>query len=125
GKSTTYLSEIMPTTFSMAPRYVRDFVARTGFRSPERDVFVCLDLKLRRLDRQPRPPTRGLALLGDARDAGTRFADALEARALPTHAPLVVTSPPYLRVVKYGYYNRLRTWFVRADAQVIRPTPHA
>ena len=31
GKSPTYLSEIMPNTFSMAPRYVRDFVARTGF----------------------------------------------------------------------------------------------
>ena len=32
GKSATYLSEVMPNTFSMAPRYVREFVARTGFR---------------------------------------------------------------------------------------------
>ena len=29
----------MPNTFSMAPRYVRDFAARTAFASPERDVF--------------------------------------------------------------------------------------
>ncbi len=32
GKSASYLSELMPNTFSMAPRYVRDFAARTGLR---------------------------------------------------------------------------------------------
>jgi site-specific DNA-methyltransferase (adenine-specific) len=65
GKSATYLSPIMPNTFSMAPRYVREFVARTSFIAPERDVFACLDAKLRRLDRQPVPPTRGLARHGE------------------------------------------------------------
>jgi hypothetical protein len=122
GKSVTYLSEIMPNTFSMAPRYVRDFVARTGFQSPERDVFACLELKLRRLDRQPPPPTRGVALLGDARDAGFRFRSALRERSLPTQARLVVTSPPYLRVVKYGYYNWLRTWLLGVEAREIDAT---
>jgi site-specific DNA-methyltransferase (adenine-specific) len=119
GKSATYLSPIMPNTFSMAPRYVREFVARTGFLAPDRDVFACLDAKLRRLDRQPVPPTRGIALLGDARDAGTRFRAELRARALPTQARLAVTSPPYLRVVKYGYYNWLRTWLLGVDAREI------
>lgn len=122
GKSPSYLSEIMPNTFSMAPRYVRDYAARTGFQSPERDVFACLDLKLRRLDRQPAPPTRGFALLGDARDAGARTREALRARSLPLQARLVVTSPPYLRVVKYGYYNWLRTWLIGADAREIDAT---
>ena len=119
GKSRSYLSELMPNTFSMAPRYVREFAARTEFRSPERDVFASLEQKVRRLDRQPRPPTTGLALLGDARDAGTRARSALQARSLPTQARLVVTSPPYLRVVKYGYYNWLRTWFLGHDARAI------
>ena len=74
----------MPNTFSMAPRYVRDFVARTDFRSPERDVFDCLDAKLGRLHREPLPPVRGIALLGDARDAGVRRAGrAPRARACP------------------------------------------
>jgi site-specific DNA-methyltransferase (adenine-specific) len=122
GKSATYLSPIMPNTFSMAPRYVREFVARTGFQAPERDVFACLDAKLRRRDRQPVPPTRGVALLGDARDAGTRFRAELRGRALPTQARLVVTSPPYLRVVKYGYYNWLRTWLLGVDAREIDAT---
>jgi site-specific DNA-methyltransferase (adenine-specific) len=119
GKSATYLSEVMPNTFSMAPRYVRDFVARTGFRSPEREAFACIEAKLGRLHREPLPPVRGIALLGDARDAGVRARSALRERGLPDRARLVVTSPPYLRVVKYGYYNWLRTWFLGFDAAAI------
>ncbi len=122
GKSASYLSEIMPNTFSMAPRYVRDFAARTEFRSAERDVFACLGAKLNRLYRAPLPPASGIALLGDARDAGQRAAVALRARGMPDRARLVVTSPPYLRVVKYGYYNWLRTWFLGFDSQAIDAT---
>jgi site-specific DNA-methyltransferase (adenine-specific) len=119
GKSATYLSAVMPNTFSMAPRYVREFVARTGFHSPERDAFGLLEEKLRRLYRQPLPPARGIALLGDARDAGVRFREALRSRGLPDKARLVVSSPPYLRVVKYGYYNWLRLWLLGYDASAI------
>ena len=119
GRSPTYLSDIMPNTFSMAPRYVRDFVARTGFVAAERDAFACLDAKLRRLMRQGLPAQRGIALLGDARDAGTRARHALRERALPDRARLVVTSPPYLRVVKYGYYNWLRLWFMGIDPEAV------
>jgi hypothetical protein len=119
GKSASYLSEVMPNTFSMAPRYVRDFVARTDFRSPDRDVFAGLESKLARLHREPLPPARGIALLGDARDAGERAQRALRERGLPDRVRLVVTSPPYLRVVKYGYYNWLRTWFLGFDAGAI------
>jgi hypothetical protein len=119
GKSGSYLSAVMPNTFSMAPRYVRDFVVRTGFRSPERDAFALLNGKVRRLYRQPVPMTRGIALLGDARDSGVRFQESLRARGLPDRARLVVTSPPYLRVVKYGYYNWLRLWLLGYEAAAI------
>lgn len=119
GRSASYLSEIMPNAFSMAPRYVRDFVARTGARSPERDVFDGLERKLERLFRQPAPPGRGLALLGDARDVGERAREALRGRGWPDQARLVVASPPYLRVVKYGACNWLRTWFLGFDADAI------
>ena len=115
GKSRAYLSDVMPNSFSMAPRYVRDFVARTGFRPERRDLFACLGSKLARLYRQPRPDTRGIALLGDARDFARRAAAALREAGLPTRSRLVVTSPPYLRVVKYGYYNWLRLWFLGID----------
>jgi site-specific DNA-methyltransferase (adenine-specific) len=122
GKSASYLSEIMPNTFSMAPRYVRDFAARTAFASPERDLFDCLERKLNRLFRQAAPAAEGVALLGDARDVAERARAALRARGLPDRARLVVASPPYLRVVKYGYYNWLRTWLLGFDAGEIDAT---
>jgi site-specific DNA-methyltransferase (adenine-specific) len=122
GKSASYLSPIMPNTFSMAPRYVRDFAARTGFQSPERDVFECLGSKVRRLFRQAPPARPGVALLADARDVTPLARAALQERGLPDRARLVVSSPPYLRVVKYGYYNWLRTWFLGFDARAIDAT---
>jgi site-specific DNA-methyltransferase (adenine-specific) len=51
-----------------------------------------------------------------------RSRSALRERGLPDRARLVVTSPPYLRVVKYGYYNWLRTWFLGFDARQIDET---
>ncbi|HEX5828341.1 MAG TPA: DNA methyltransferase [Candidatus Limnocylindrales bacterium] len=119
GKTPAYLSTIMPNTFSMAPRYVRDFVARTGYQPPERDVFDALSAKLDRLYRQPLPAATGIALEGDARTAGRRARAALRARGLPDRARLAITSPPYLRVLKYGYYNWLRTWLLGFDAKAI------
>jgi site-specific DNA-methyltransferase (adenine-specific) len=103
----------------MAPRYVRSFVEKTGYEPPERDVFDALAAKLDRLYRQPLPTTTGIALSGDARTAGTRARKALRAHGLPDRARLVVTSPPYLRVLKYGYYNWLRTWLLGFDATAI------
>jgi hypothetical protein len=122
GKSASYLSELMPNTFSMAPRYVREFAARTAFASPDRDVFDGLARKLDRLFRQAPPSTQGVALLGDAREVAPRAREALRALGRPDRARLVVTSPPYLRVVKYGYYNWLRTWFLGFDARAIDAT---
>jgi site-specific DNA-methyltransferase (adenine-specific) len=122
GKSASYLSELMPNTFSMAPRYVREFAARTAFASPRRDVFDGLSAKLDRLFRQPMPATEGVALLGDARDVAARTMRGLRERGRPDRARLVVTSPPYLRVVKYGYYNWLRAWFLGFDARTIDAT---
>jgi hypothetical protein len=122
GKTPSYLSTVMPNTFSMAPRYVRTFVEQTGFVPQDRDVFAGLAAKLDRLYRDPVPTTTGIALLGDARSAGARTRAALAARGLPDRARLVVSSPPYLRVVKYGYYNWLRAWLHGFDARRIDAT---
>jgi site-specific DNA-methyltransferase (adenine-specific) len=119
GKTPSYLSTVMPNTFSMAPRYVRDFVRRNGYEAPRRDLFELLEAKLRRLYRDPLPSSPGVALLGDARDASGPIRGALRTRGLPERARLVVTSPPYLRVVKYGYYNWLRTWFLGFSSTAI------
>jgi site-specific DNA-methyltransferase (adenine-specific) len=87
GKSASYLSPIMPNTFSMAPRYVREFAARTAFAPPERDAFAGVERKLARLHREPLPGTAGVALLGDARDVGGR-ARAQHARRRPSSRAL-------------------------------------
>jgi hypothetical protein len=109
----------MPNTFSMAPRYVRDFAARTGHVAPRRDVFEALDRKVARLFRDPPPTTSGIALQGDARDLGDRLSPLLHERGLPDRVRLVVTSPPYLRTVKYGYYNWLRMWLLGFDSRAV------
>lgn len=122
GKSRSYLSGVMPNAFSLAPGYVRDYSARTAFRAEPRDVFAALRAKLKRLYRQSPPGTPGLALFGDARDVGSRTRGALRTAGLPDLVRLVVTSPPYLRVVKYGRYNWLRLWFMGIDPAVVDAT---
>ena len=112
GRGTAFLSALMPNAFALPPSYVRRHAAASGFVPEERDVFDALRAKSRRLLRDALPPVRGLALLGDARDAGTRTRDALRERSLPGRVRLVVTSPPYLRVVRYGAFNWLRLWFL-------------
>jgi hypothetical protein len=119
GKSASYLSGLMPNTFSMGPCYVRDFATRTAFQADDRDVFAALEAKLRRLFRQAPPSARGLALHQDARVLAGSLGRTLADRSLPEHVRLVVTSPPYLRVVRYGSANWLRLWFLGIDASQV------
>jgi site-specific DNA-methyltransferase (adenine-specific) len=106
----------MPNAFSMAPRYTTTWLAEQATARPRRDVFSLLSLRLRRLFRDGLPVTRGIALPGDARHAAAPVTAALGARALPDRVRLVVTSPPYLRVVRYGLANWLRLWLLGEDA---------
>ncbi len=112
GRSDGYLTPLLPNTFSPPPGYVATFVGRSRARPPERDVFSRLERKLVRLYRQPPPQARGIGLGGDARTAGSRARIELRRRALPDRARLVVTSPPYLRVLRYDQHNWLRSWLV-------------
>lgn len=123
GKSASFLSTAMPNAFSLAPRYTRRWLDRQGVASPERDVFHLVATKLDRLFRDGQPAQTGIALGGDARDAGPRIRAALRSRGMPDRARLVVSSPPYLRVMRYGSYNWLRLWFLGHDpTQVDRDT---
>jgi hypothetical protein len=115
GRGRAFLSGLMPNAFSMPAAYVLRYARETGYVPEPRDVFDVLDLKARRLLRDPSPATRGISMLGDARDAGTRARRLLESRSLPGRVRLVVTSPPYLRVVRYGSANWLRLWFLGLD----------
>jgi len=123
GSSASYLSTAMPNTFSLSPAYTRRGIEAREVPAPERDAFELLGAKLRRLFRDGQPGQRGVSLGGDARDAGARIRAALRSRGLPDRARLVVTSPPYLRLIRYGSYNWLRLWFLGHDpAEVDRAT---
>lgn len=106
--SSAYLSISMPNTFSMSPAYVKKFIREKSLKAPEQDVFARLREKIARqyLD----------ALDGD--DGATHNDDAVKllgCRRLTSKVDLLVTSPPYLRVVNYGTANWIRLWWLGVD----------
>jgi site-specific DNA-methyltransferase (adenine-specific) len=115
GSRPSYLTDAMPNTFSLPPRYTRSWLAANAPDRPRREVFPLLASRLRRLFRDGRPVSQGVALRMDARSASSGITDALRAQGLPDRVRLVVTSPPYLRVVRYGAANWLRLWLLGED----------
>ena len=99
---------------------------RPRLRRPD-GVRVARARRLRRPRQEARPAlprsrrrrSRGSPCSATPATSAPRARAALRARGRPDRARLVVTSPPYLRVVKYGYYNWLRTWFLGFDARAI------
>lgn len=114
GKSVGYLSVDMPNTFSMSPNYLRNYIRDHNLELPKRDVFSALRKKILRLYSDGLPTERGHARFGDVRTLS-------EINEIPAvrerGVKLVVSSPPYLKVVKYGLYNWIRLWLLneRAD----------
>jgi hypothetical protein len=103
--SSAYLSISMPNTFSMSPNYVRRYIAEHSLVPPDQDVFACVRSKAARL-----------YLDGtDGPDATVHFTDAnefLRRSDIAGRVNLIVTSPPYLRVVNYATANWIRLWWL-------------
>lgn len=98
----------MPNTFAMGPTYVEDYIAKHGLVAPECDVFAMLAARLERMQLPPSSRTVGQAWQQDATQPLT----------LGGNQPqLVLTSPPYLQVIKYGKYNWVRLWFLGEDVK--------
>lgn len=108
GNSNGYLSLRMPNTFSMSPNYVKQYIADHKLEKPNRDAFQLLRRKLERC--YQRPKTQGKTYFSDARRLG-RLEDG--------SIRLVVTSPPYTRVIRYGAFNWIRLWFLGEDAKEV------
>ncbi len=104
GTDSIYLSIDMPNTFSMSPGYIGRYVREKGLEYLPLDVFTNTRRRIERLYRQGRPPVRGEAYQRDVRRLH---------EVIPTESiQLVVSSPPYLKVIKYGLYNWIRLWFL-------------
>lgn len=104
GTDSIYLSIDMPNTFSMSPAYIRKYVREKQLEYLPLDVFKNVRRRIDRLYRRGTPSVRGQAFQHDVRD--------LPKVITPESIQLVVTSPPYLKVVKYGLYNWIRLWFL-------------
>jgi site-specific DNA-methyltransferase (adenine-specific) len=115
GRRASAITDAMPNVFSMAPGYATRWLAARGTAPPERDVLGLLTRRIGHLRREGLPSTRGIALEGDARAAGRLAGDALRASGLNDRIRLVVTSPPYLGLVRYGAANWLRLWLLGED----------
>jgi hypothetical protein len=107
--SSGYLSISMPNTFSMSPEYVRKYIRENDLVRLDQNVFECLRDKLARLYLDSCEGERASASMEDA------FA-LLKGRTVRRESVnLVLTSPPYLRVVNYGTSNWIRLWWLGFD----------
>lgn len=106
--TSAYLSIDMPNTFSMSPNYVREFIRENELEKPPVDVFGKLRERARWLLREGSlDMSRGRVEQGDATCLKEELGDIEE----PDIAG-IVTSPPYLGVLRYGAFNWIRLWFL-------------
>lgn len=104
-----YLSISMPNTFSMSPAYVRKFIREKGLTKPAQNVFDCLRDKLARLYLDHIPGQAGQVTKRDATSL------LLGPMIPPSSVDLILTSPPYLKVVNYGTSNWIRLWWLNVE----------
>lgn len=107
--SSMYLSISMPNTFSMPPTYVKKYIRENGLVQIDQNIFECLRDKLARIYLDS---TDGLPGRTFRRDASKLLNSEVIRR---DSVDLVITSPPYLRVVNYGTSNWIRLWWLGID----------
>jgi len=108
GNSKGFLSLSMPNTFSMAPNYVKGYIKKHGLKKPRRDVF---ELLLNKLDRCYQSSAReGKVFNRDVRKMGVIKDSSID---------LIITSPPYTRVIRYGQFNWIRLWFLGMEGKEV------
>lgn len=104
-----YLSISMPNTFSMSPGYVEKFIEANGLKKIDQNVFERLREKLARLYLDDICGIAGSTFHTDA-------SSLLRSRSIAARSvDLVLTSPPYLKVVNYGTANWIRLWLLGVD----------
>lgn len=116
--SSAYLSIDMPNTFSMSPGYVRKFVSEHGLERPPADLFGKLRSRIDWLLRAGPPAFEGdhRVFLGD----GATLHQVLAAQGF-SRVGGILTSPPYLGVLRYGAFNWIRLWLLsKGPAEVDR-----
>ena len=106
GSSKGFLSLPMPNTFSMGWGYISGKIEEDPekWACPDRDVFEVLATRVKRQLAKGTLPGFGRTIHGDVRE--------LDKKVDHGSTQLLFTSPPYLKVIKYGLYNWIRLWFL-------------
>jgi len=104
----SFLSISMPNTFSMSPGYIQRYINEKGLETPKVDVFAALRARVDRLLRLGLPQTRGRAWAVPIQ----KLSDIPDPALKRKKVRLIVSSPPYLKVLKYGLNNWIRLWFL-------------
>lgn len=109
-----YLSIDMPNTFSMSPNYVKNFIKDHKLRKLRQDVFELLRKRAATLYRNNPIAVRGKVYKRNARTI-------CNARGLikDESIDLIVTSPPYLKLINYGKYNWIRLWMLDKESNEV------
>jgi hypothetical protein len=102
--SSRCLSVSMPNTFSMSPGYLAKYIAEKQLQRPPFSAFEKLRARLHFEFAEGVATRRGRCIQGDTRALST----ILPAKSVK----LIVTSPPYLNVVRYGKFNWIRLWML-------------
>ena len=106
GSSSGFLSVSMPNTFSMGWEYVRQYIEDKNLKRPKRNTFDVIEKRCKRTLKKGQMPGKGSVIFGDARDV--KDSPLLKSESVK----LIFSSPPYLKVIKYGLYNWIRLWWL-------------
>lgn len=115
GKGSNYLSIQMPNTFSMSPNYIREYVKKNKLKKLKIDVFEVLRSRIERLYRDGIPEAAGYAHCANVR----HLTEINNPHLKRKQVKLVISSPPYLKVIRYGLYNWIRLWLLDKDFEVL------
>ena len=113
GQSSGFLSLSMPNTFSMGWNYVKKYIAKHNLKRPNRDAFEVIRHRCKRFLKKGPLPGEGFAIHGDVRNLS-------ESQQIANNSvKIIFSSPPYLKVIKYGLYNWIRLWWLIGEHKSI------
>lgn len=108
------LSISMPNTFSMSPNYVRNYINDKGLIKIRQDVFSCLKTKITNIYPFNEQLLPGVMFNDNALNLSNDIYKEYFGRI-----KLIITSPPYLKVINYGKYNWIRLWLLDEDSKQV------
>ncbi|WP_435101789.1 DNA methyltransferase [Halarchaeum sp. P4] len=113
GPSEMFLSLSTRDTFSGSIDYVKEYAEDHDLERPNRDIRPSALRKQELV-------TKDFDALPDNRETRVEQADARDTCLPANSVDLVVTSPPYMRVLDYSWNNWLRLWWLGVDRSTER-----